>query len=288
MDSHNIKIIVFTAITLGAALANAADANIASAPAGKAAHDADFLVAGHPWRGRHVAFLGDSITDPRHIGTTRNYWQYLGEWLDLDYVSFGENGQNWNGVKRQADRAKEKFGDKLDAIFIFMGTNDYMGGTPLGKWYEEEESEANLGGKPTKLRHRILNIDSKTFRGRINAQLKYLKETFPDQQIVLMTPIHRAFATFGPRNVQPPEDFANKCGSFVEEYVAAVKEAGLIWSMPVIDLYGESGLHPLTPSHAKYFANKERDLLHPNAEGHRRIAATIYARLLALPPTFRR
>ena len=29
------------------------------------------------WRNRRVAFLGDSITDAVHVGTTKNYWQFL-------------------------------------------------------------------------------------------------------------------------------------------------------------------------------------------------------------------
>lgn len=242
----------------------------------------------HPWKGCCVAFLGDSITDPVHVGTTRNYWQDLGDWLGLDYTSFGQNGQVWNGVKGQAEKAKAKYGDRLDAIFVFMGTNDYMGGVPLGEWFVESECETiGFDGRPAKRLHRELNLDPATFRGRINVQLKYLKEEFPDQQIVLMTPIHRAFAQFGSGNVQQPESYANAIGKYVDEYVAAIREAGSIWSIPVIDLFAESGLHPLTPSHAKFFSNRERDLLHPNAAGHNRIARTIYAKLIALPPNFR-
>ena len=33
------------------------------------------------WKGKKVAFLGDSITDKSHVGTTKNYWQYLEEML---------------------------------------------------------------------------------------------------------------------------------------------------------------------------------------------------------------
>ena len=29
------------------------------------------------WQGKKVAFLGDSITDKIHIGTEKNYWQFL-------------------------------------------------------------------------------------------------------------------------------------------------------------------------------------------------------------------
>lgn len=248
----------------------------------------DGLVTEHPWRGRTVAFLGDSITDPRHIGTSRNYWQDLGDWLQLDYRSFGENGQKWPGVRAQAERALDFYGDRLDALFVFMGTNDYIAGVPLGEWYVESEKEAGgFDGTPRKFRHRELNLDTKTFRGRINVQMQYLKERFPLQQIVLMTPVHRAFATFGPKNVQQDETYANSIGLFVDAYVAAIKEAANVWAVPVIDLHALSGLYPLAVSHGRFFANPGRDLLHPSAAGHERMARTIYAQLLALPPNFK-
>ena len=66
-----------------------------------------------------------------------------------------------------------------------------------------------------------------------------------------------------------------------------VKEAGNVWAVPVIDLHALSGLYPLAVSHGRFFANPGRDLLHPSAAGHERMARTIYAQLLALPPNFK-
>ena len=58
--------------------------------------------------------------------------------------------------------------------------------------------------------------------------------------------------------------------------------------MPVIDLFGESGLLPENDSYVPYFANSKCDRLHPNTNGHRRIADLIEAKLNALPASFRR
>ena len=41
------------------------------------------------WKGKKVAFLGDSITDKIHVGTTKNYWQYLSEMLGLEPFVYG-------------------------------------------------------------------------------------------------------------------------------------------------------------------------------------------------------
>ena len=73
-----------------------------------------------------VAFLGDSITDKIHVGTTKNYWQYLSEMLGLEPFVYGINGHQWNGVLEQAGRLQAERGDDIDAILIFAGTNDLM------------------------------------------------------------------------------------------------------------------------------------------------------------------
>lgn len=38
------------------------------------------------------AFLGDSITDPAHIGCTANYWEFLAKDLDITPLVYGVNG----------------------------------------------------------------------------------------------------------------------------------------------------------------------------------------------------
>lgn len=70
------------------------------------------------WNGKRVAFLGDSITDKIHVGTTKNYWQYLAEMLGLEPMVYGINGNQWNGVYKQAVKLKAEHADDVDAIII--------------------------------------------------------------------------------------------------------------------------------------------------------------------------
>ena len=86
------------------------------------------------WKGRIVAFLGDSMTDERHIGTSKNYWQYLDEMLGIRPVVYGVNGHQWTGVMQQAAELARS-GREVDAIVIFAGTNDFNAGVPIGRWY---------------------------------------------------------------------------------------------------------------------------------------------------------
>ncbi len=240
-----------------------------------------------PWSGKKVAFLGDSITDKIHVGTTKNYWQFLEEYLGIVPLVYGINGAQWDSIPEQARRLKAEADDTVDAILVFAGTNDYLSGIPLGEWWSVAPETVNYCGQTTRRPRRSMLLGKDTLRARINTAMRYLKSEFADQQIVLLTPIHRAFAEFGGDNIQPDETFCNNQGLHIEDYAGVVREAGSVWSAPVIDLFTLCGLYPLEPAHSKYFHDARTDLLHPNALGHRRIAKTIAAQLLALPPDFK-
>lgn len=239
------------------------------------------------WKGKRVAFLGDSITDKKRVGTTKCYWEYLSELLGLQPLVYGINGNQWNGVLKQAEKLLEEQGDSIDAILIFAGTNDYNAGIPIGEWYVESEVETEVAGpQMEKRKHREPVMSNDTFKGRINKVMDYLKTNFPTKQVILMTPVHRAQARFSDKNIQPDEMFPNKIGVYVEEYVKAIKEAGNVWAVPVIDLNSISGLYPLNDSHIGYFHKADTDRLHPNAEGHWRMAKAIQYQLMSFPASF--
>lgn len=239
------------------------------------------------WIGKKVAFLGDSITDRNHIGTSGNYWEYLAGSCGIVPLVYGINGNSWQHVIPQAEKLLAEHGADVDAIFVFMGTNDYNNSVPLGVWYDLREEETDCHGVMKMKMRRHFNTSGSTVRGRINAAMEFLKRHFPLQQIVLLTPIHRAFARFSDTNVQPEETFPNELDRYFEDYVGCIREAGDIWSVPVIDLYSDSGLFPVFDEYARYFHLPESDRLHPNAAGHRRIAETIRCRIQTLPATFR-
>lgn len=244
----------------------------------------------HPWQGKTVAYFGDSVTDPRNKAAGTKYWSYLKEWLGITPFVYAVSGRQWDDIPRQTGLLKKEHGNDVDAIMIFMGTNDYNNAVPIGEWYEEKMDTVTYGHnykKRTEDRmRRIPAMDKSTFKGRINIALDSLKRTYPDKQIVLLTPIHRSGFYANDKNWQIPEDYANRCGEYLDAYVEAVAEAGKIWSVPVIDLNSLCGLYPLHDEHAKYFNDADTDLLHPNDLGHQRMARTLYYQLIALPCTF--
>lgn len=235
------------------------------------------------WKGKKVAFIGDSITDPRQTDYQTVYWQDLADLLGIEPLVYAVSGYQMWHIPQLADRMIQEQGKDVDAIIVFLGTNDYNGSVPMGEWYTTGNRTVNVDGKMVTRRHREFLFDENTYKGRINIGIKLLKTEYPDAQIIFLTPIHRAYANFGEHNVQPDENYANGQGLFVESYVEAIKEAGSLWAVPVIDLNAICGLNPTLPEYLKYFRNPDTDQLHPNSEGHLRMALAIAYQLLSYP-----
>ena len=248
--------------------------------------NAQQLIA-HPWQGRRVAYLGDSITDPRNDGSKQKYWNFLQEWLQIEPYVYAKSGRKWNDIPRQAAALLNDHRQDFDAILIFIGTNDYNSGTPIGQWYDEHQTTVMAGIHEQKhiveRRQRTPAMTDSTYRGCINIALDSLKRLFPTKQIVLLTPIHRAGFYRSDTNWQPTEQYQNVCGEWIDDYIESVVEAGRIWSVPVIDMNSLSGLYPLLDEQAQYFKDADTDRLHPNDSGHRRLALTLMYQLMTLP-----
>lgn len=114
----------------------------------------------HPWKGRNVAYFGDSITDPRNKAASKKYWSWLQEWLGTTPWVYAVSGRTWDDIPRQTDKLVKQHGNDVDAIVILVGTNDFANAIPLGDWYNEADGTVTAGLGRTKrditLRRRTL------------------------------------------------------------------------------------------------------------------------------------
>ena len=240
--------------------------------------------ADHPWSGKKVVFLGDSITDPAQIKRHDRhvYWEFLEKDCGIEPHVYAVSGYQWDRISPMAQRMQTEMTNSVDAILILLGTNDYNSGVPLGEWYETEERDVNRRGVTIRQPHRAFAKNMGTVRGRINTVMEYLKRNFPDQQIVLMTPLHRGKAGTGADAI-PDESYPNATGAYFDAYVEDVREAGRIWSVPVLDLYAEGGFMPLYGEYARYFKDADEDMRHIGKIGHTRVAQVILRWMLSHP-----
>lgn len=239
------------------------------------------------WSGARVAFLGDSIIDKNQIDATNNtFCNALEDILGIESYVYGISGHDMSQIISQAETLEEEHGQAVDAIIVFAGTNDYNEDVPLGEWYSYSIRTANHNGYSVEREHRELTYADSTFRGRVNTTMNWLKNHYPDKQIILLTPLHRGTALLGPGNIQPEESFANGCGCYIDDYAEVIKEAGRVWAVPVIDLSSVSGLNPLVEEQHSYFRDSSYDLLHPNTPGQLRMAYSLACQLSAYPAKF--
>lgn len=244
----------------------------------------------HPWQGARVGFLGDSIWDPNAYTDVKKSWSFLSDWLGITPYVYAVSGNEWTHIRHQAQQLKTQHGDEVDAIIVFVGTNDFLVGVPIGQWFTEKREEVMQAvGHPKAPVNRVRRtpvMSDDTFKGRINQAVSLLKSLYPTKQIVLLTPLHRALANFGDRNLQPDESYQNSAGLYINDYIQATLETADVWGIPVINLSALSGLNPMVEEQVPYFINPETDRLHPNTAGHQRMAATLYYQLLTLPVQF--
>lgn len=241
---------------------------------------------GTQWQGKRVGVLGDSMSAPNDRPDRKRYYSYLADMLGIEPMVYAVSGYQWKDLLGLAHKMHDEHGDSIDAITIWAGTNDYNASRPLGEFFTEKNEQVNVNGKIVTRKHRTHVMADSTFCGSINLLMSYLRENYPTKQIVILTPVHRAFARFGDDNIQPDELYANGAGCYIDDYVAVLKRAGEVWSVPVIDLFSLSGYYPLYDSFSGYVQNPVTDRLHPDANGHRRLAETLKYQLLTLPSTF--
>ncbi len=231
-------------------------------------------------------FLGDSITEGVGVQKGERYCDIIGNVLNVEAVSYGVNGAQSVNLPEQIQQMWQQNGSVVDVIFVFIGTNDFNSGVPLGSFFEEytidfptlyDDNDNTI--ETTQRKKRCFSYDATTFCGRLNVAFTQLRNLYPTTPIVLLTPLHRAYACFSTTNIQADELTANGIDLYLESYVDVIRKCADIWSLQLIDLYRESGLFPLNDENAQvFFCSDKTDRLHPNAQGHKRIAQTIIIR----------
>lgn len=188
------------------------------------------------YNGENWASVGDSITD---AGV---YQPLVADYFGLIHTKCGFSGRTTAGLT-QTDVISSIPTD-ADIITVMAGTNDQGQNVPID---DVDGYEYSTG----------------TYPGSIRRMIQLLQENFPNAKIIFATCVGGRGLVAGENMLYQPK---NTLGYTTEDYAKKCKEVCHEMSIPVIDVFANSGINQL--NRATYIA----DLVHPNANGYKKLA----------------
>lgn len=206
-------------------------------------------------KGTKINFLGDSITEGAGTSSHDKMFTML---IEREYGAICQNyGIGGTRIARQKTPTEEKWDrdfisrvpemdNDADIVVVFGGTNDFgHGDAPLGTMSDRTPY---------------------TFYGALHCLYTALTEKYPGVPVVILTPLHR-WNEDSPKGDNKPAPVGT-----LKEYVNIIREVAEYYSLPVLDLFKESGLQPkISVIQQKYVP----DGLHPNDDGNAILAHKI-------------
>ena len=206
-------------------------------------------------RGKKVIFLGDSITQGVGASTKENrYTDVFSRNTGAIQCNYGVSGsriaKQKNVYFKKNPAAERHFVLRVDdinetdpdLIVVFGGTNDFgHGDAPLGDFADRDEN---------------------SFYGALHALINKLVNKFPYSRIMFMTPLHRTGEDR--KNNENREEYYS-----LKQFVDAIREVCEFYSVPLLDLYKNSGIQPAIQIQKEIYIP---DGLHPSDKGAERIA----------------
>lgn len=212
-------------------------------------------------KGTKINFLGDSITEGAGTSLHDKMFTML---IEREYGAICQNyGIGGTRIARQKTPTNEKYDrdfvsrvpemdNDADIVVVFGGTNDFgHGDAPIGTMSDRTPY---------------------TFYGALHCLYTALIEKYPGVPIVVLTPLHRITEDI------PTGDNKPAPVGTLKEYVNIIREVAEYYSLPVLDLFKESGLQPKIPVIQQKYVP---DGLHPNDAGNEILAHKI-ARFLEM------
>ncbi len=176
--------------------------------------------------------IGDSITylndHPEQTGNriTKGYLTLISEkYPAITYINKGYNG--WSAV-RIAQQIENLGLVKSDVYTIFLGTNDWWQGQPLGTFEDY-----------------LNNTGPNTINGAFRVIIDKLRGLNPKARIMLITPMQRGdFVYIADMKNNAYGSYRDKNGRKLSDIADLITRIGRHEKLPVADLYYKSGITP--------------------------------------------
>jgi lysophospholipase L1-like esterase len=174
--------------------------------------------------------IGDSITylndHQNETGNrvTKGYLTRVTEELpEVKYINQGHNGWTAGGI---ANKIEDLGLVKADVYSVFLGTNDWWQGRPLGMLADYQNNTGN-----------------DTFYGSYRIIINKIRSLNKKAPILLMTPMQRVdFVYIANMKNNAYGSYKDKDGQSLAAFADAIKAIGKYEKLPVVDLYYKSGM----------------------------------------------
>lgn len=219
-------------------------------------------LASMPWINKQVTCLGDSITSGGGTNDPAKAQSYVPELTNIIGTTATNAGVSGSLITSGIPDKPKSFAERVDDIkdqdivTIFGGTNDFWFGAPLGKMGDTETT---------------------TFYGALEFVIKELMKNNPIAKFMIITPMKinpKGWDTDTPTYNADGSLNKNSAGLTELDYIKAMKDLGLKYSIPVLDMFAKSNYNPQL---AQYVGADSFSVegIHPNIHGARRLAQTI-------------
>lgn len=174
--------------------------------------------------------IGDSITylndHPDETGNrvSKGYMTRVVEQLpSVQYINQGHNGWTSGGV---ADKIDDLGIVKADVYSVFLGTNDWWQGRPVGTIEDYRQQTGNH-----------------TFYGSYAIIINKLKKLNPKARIILITPMQRVdFVYLNDYTNNAWGSYKDKNGQSLEKFATAIKSIASLEHFELVDLFNKTDL----------------------------------------------
>jgi len=211
--------------------------------------------------GLKINFLGDSITEGHGASSPEFFFWKRFEKDGCICRGYGIGGTRIANQQVPYDeRMDQYFASRVDAmdndadvVVIFGGTNDYGHGDAAKGCMTDRTPD--------------------TFYGALHDLYQKILKKYPKATVIVMTPLHRT-----DENRVYNERGIRNWGT-LSDYVEIIREVAQYYSLPVVDLYKESGIQPQEDFLRERYCP---DGLHPNDAGNEIIYRCLKSRLMQL------
>lgn len=174
--------------------------------------------------------IGDSITylndHTNETGNrvTKGYMTRVVEKLPcLHYINQGHNGWTSGGIAKEIEHLGLV---KADVYSVFLGTNDWWQGRPVGVLGDYKNNTGNA-----------------TVYGSFRIIISKLRSLNKDAKIILITPMQRGdFVYINDMKNNAWGSYKEKSGQSLQAFAAAIKSIAAYEHFDVIDLYHKKGM----------------------------------------------